>query len=246
MKVVFNNLYSKTISPISTHRKNISFCAKHAACIKFSDIKKISSESEYDSVIKELKNSGNWSGWWEVGNKFDKGLMPYIGREDISFRINHFLRNGGLIDNKYTENALKNIIRVFDYALDETDKVYGRYSGIVYRYGIVDKDSKNYVSTAEKAEGLGNIIPEEDKHLFKNPFYIIKVKNGHKAEEIQKKLNYNNVYTEESEIIIKPASFQEINEPNAEMKKAEINLKNTLHKYHFHAFPKIIFLEELD
>lgn len=246
MQVYFNDyLYSKTAFPKSVHRKNTAFSAKSATCIKFSDIKKISSESEYDSVLRNLKNNGHWLGWWEKGNKFDEGLMPYIGSEDISYRINYFLREGRLIDNRYTENTLKDIIRVFAYALDETDKLYGKYSGIVYRYGKVDLTSKNYLSTAKEPIAIPvSVVPETERRCMKQPLCILRVKSGHKIVEVQKKFG-NEMYINESEILIDPTTFKEVSDNDSDMCRAEIELREILNKKNYYGFSKVFHYEEM-
>lgn len=209
--------------------------------IGFTTLNKITSEAEYDKILEKLKNSGCWFRPWNKGNKFETGIMPYAGLQDISSEINCFLRNGETNMNRY---MLEDIVRILDYALNEIDKTYGKYKGFVYRYGFVDNITKNYVSTAR--DPIGAVSQIENRRRCTNPFYIIQTENGHKIEEVQKKLDYNSIYVEESEILLNPATyFQEINYLAPEFKEAKEKLLLEANKARLNPIPQIKFLKEI-
>lgn len=247
MKIDFNthNIYKAKNGHPYKCIKNQSFGSiqTKSAYIPFTNIKKISSEIEYDTIINKLRDKNYWRLF--KCDKFEEALMPYISKDDISYRINLFLRENELLDNRYSGDFLENIIRTMDYALNKIDKIYGKYEGIVYRYGKTDKTSKNFVSAARDPNGVKHIIPDDERREFKKPFYIIQTKNGHKIEEVQKKLKYNDVYTDETEILISPCKFEEVDENLPEMQDAKIKLKNALLKERFNDYPKISFFKEI-
>ena len=229
-----------TTKSYKTHPFKSQFPSKN---IGFTDIKKIKSDKEYTSLLKKLKGCKDWPIDWIIGNKFEQGLMPYIGNLDISDIINTFMRNGTILENVYTKFFVENIIRLFDYSLKKVDKIYGNYQGFVYRYGEVDLDSKNYVSAASNPNGAVLFVGEYRFHC-NHPLHVIQIKNGHKIEEVQKKLNYNQTYIDESEIIIEPTNFEHVEKPSDKMLNAKEELIKALKTKHLKS-NKIILLKEI-
>ena len=194
--------------------------------ISYTDIPIITSEAEYDDVLNRLKNDRTWWPGWSHGRatKFEQGILPYAGEQDRSVVINTFMRNGHIVDPRFSESILRDYVRVMDYALKEFDKTYGKYEGLVYRCGIMDNPPKNYISTSREPEGLTAIINSKD--CYHNPFYIIYTKHGHKIEEMQKKLCSNPMLRREREIILDPArQYEEITDITPEMQELKNNLR---------------------
>ncbi len=215
--------------------------------IGYTNIKKIASEKEYDEVLDRLMNTGSWwTPWTRRGaNKFEQGLMPYGGKDDISDVMNTYMRTGRIYNPRYTPDVVEDYIRVMEYALSEIDKVYGKYEGIVYRCGPVDSPARNFISTAREPDGLNNIITcPEDYH---KPFYIIYAKNGHRMEEVQNKINGHFNIIGETEIILDPTTrFEEITEITPEMKELKKGLENAVRDEngHLHSL-NVIFCKEV-
>ncbi len=215
------------------------------AKIGFTNLEKITSEAEYDRVFNKLVQSGYWLSWWNDGDKFEKGLRPYVGKEDISYRINDFLRTGKANNEKYPKDMLECIIRLMDYSLGKLDKKYGKYTGIVYRYGVTETVSKSFVSTTRKPESFKWIIPDDDMRQFSQPFFIIYCNQGHRIDEMKKpKCDIGFDRFEENEILLDPTHFEIIKEPSSEMLVAEEKLCDALKKEHFYRKPQINFLKE--
>lgn len=210
-------------------------------------IKKITSEKEYDEALNRLKNSQTWwHSWSNIRlNKYEEGLMPYIGESDISRHINGFMRDGHVADyTKLTSELLTDYVRVMDYALEKVDEVYGKYEGIVYRYGRFDTNPQNFISSARKPNGAAKFADE--RHSYKHPFRVIYTKNGHKVEEIQKKVGTNQVYIEETEIILNPDSHYEIIDditPEMEAEKEKIRKALREENDRVHGFRTIFYRE---
>ena len=196
--------------------------------IAHTNIKKIISEDEYDRTLSLLKNDQTWRSMWSISavSKFEQGILPYAGREDRSVVINTYMRSKRIVDPRFTEGIIQEYIRVLDYALQEIDKVYGSYNGIVYRVGMFDTEPKNYISTARDPEGLNALISsKEDYH---QPFHIIYTKHGHKIEEIQKKMW--SFYTREREILLNPMTkYEEITTITPEMEALKKNLRKSIY-----------------
>lgn len=216
MKICFNpNLYpSKNVA----HKASMPKPAK----IGFSNLDKITSEAEYDALFNKLQQSGNWSKWWKARNKYETALMPYSGDEEIYYKINKVLRGEEITDKRYSNSMLEDIIRLMDYAFNEIDKLYGKFEGIVFRYGRVNEVSKNYVSAAHSPKGLLNFITGVNRDGFAREFNIINVKNGHKIEKIQP------FYEEEKEIVISPTKFEKVINPPSQMLQAKEELLKAL------------------
>lgn len=208
------------------------FCSGYRGLeIGSTGIKRILTEAEYDKVLAKLKASGAWDGRWDhsTASKFDEGVMPYAGTDDISHIINTFLREGRVVSDRYTTELIREHVRLLDYALSELDKTYGKYEGFVFRNGPVDKIGRNYISTSRTA--LGAVNASNSRRAYEDQYYIIMTQNGHKIEEVQKKLKYNPVYIAESEILLEPSSFyDEILTETPEIKAAKEELLKALNQ----------------
>lgn len=250
------------LNTTSLHSKNIVFKSNpiKLAKIGFSNIEKITSEKKYDNLMNGLKKSKNWSYYWNSQNKFEEGIMPYTYREDISYQINSFLRDPNFCTKfrKINENFLTNIIKILDFALYKIDEIYGKFEGIVYRYGKTDNISEGFTSTAKNPIGA---IDFYERYVYQDkqpeyPMYIIYTKNGHKINDVHKRIGGINpmperqVCIDESEILLHPTVFEEITNPTKEMLDAkEALLKAGKSKnefgmtYHYNG-GEIIFLKE--
>ena len=267
MQITFNPILNNTVSKQHSSKNcSVPACSKQNANLMTSNavyfmgkvnsittigktgIKKIKSEKEYDEVLNRLKNDKSWWCQWSnpMMNKYEEGIMPYIGENDISHHINIFMRTGEPVPSlKYTPELLTDYIRVMDYALKKIDKIYGKHKGVVYRYGYFDINPQNFVSTAKKPNGAA-IFVNDDARQYEYPFHVIYTKNGHKAEEVQRKFSNNPAYLKESEIILNPDSHYEIITeitPEMEAEKAKISRALREENNHVHEFKTIFYRE---
>ena len=234
-------------SPATDTFERISFKGLDAKS-KFEEIGEIKSEEEYDSTLQKIMNDKSWNhANWDIKgtDKYQLGLMPYVGILDIHSEINYFVRNGklyyheGICNSVKTEEMMKNYIKVMNYALKKLDEKYGTYNGIVYRYGYFKNDdsTSGYVSTAKDPIGAIQIGGERP---FTCPYFIIMAKNGHKIIDMQKEIDYPDSfkrgYTSENEILLDPnKKYERINIKTPEMEEAEQNLINAFKA----KFPKL-------
>ena len=124
----------------------------------------------------------------------------------------------------------KDIVNVTDYALNKLDKKYGKYSGIVYRQGIVPENNKQYISTTTcpdiAATLYGGVCILNDLD-----FAIIKTKNGHKINEFQRHMESDYAEEEEEILIPRTSQFSEIESPQGKLLKEKNNFIKRLEKY---------------
>lgn len=263
MQVYFNNFSNikyqnfkgsnNTVSPLILQAENKIISAGagiveknllQSEFIAHTNIKKITSEEEFDRVLNKLKNDKSWrKGWWDRGSatKFEQAIIPYTGEEDRSSHINWYMHSGHLVDPLFSEDITREYIRAMYYALPEIDKVYGKYSGIVYRCGHMDEVPKNFISTASDPVGVSYIISSrEDYH---KPFYIIYTESGHLIQEMQKKLCWK--YARECEVILDPDThFEKITEITPEMLELKRNLRNAIRDEYAVPELNVTFLKE--
>lgn len=196
--------------------------------IGHTNIRKINSDEEFYSVLSGLKNDKSWlKGWWDYPNatKFEQAIVPYIDREGISALINGYMRCGSIPNIRFSEHIIRDYIRAISFALTKIDEEYGKYEGIVYRCGHMDNVTKNFISTACDPTGVKSVITS--KRDYREPFFIIYTKNGHKILDIQKKLG--SYYAMEHEILIDPnTNFEEITNITPEMLELKHNLKKSI------------------
>ena len=165
----------------------------------------IQNEEEFKIILEELMQGSSYK-WKSVKNAFDyeKAILPYAGRGDISLDINTFLREGILKNKTYidiTEENIKKYIQALEYGLRHLDKEYGSYSGIVYRYGDFLSKTPNYVSTSDKI--LGALKFANESNPCEKTYNIIFTKHGHMINEMQKRLGFKFAESE-SEILLDP------------------------------------------
>ena len=192
--------------------------------IGYTDIPKITSDEEFDEVMANLKKTKSWTTYWEHGRatKWEAAILPYAGKEDRSCVFNIYMGTGRICDPRFTEEAVRDHIRVMDYALQKYDEEHGKYEGIVYRCGELYDTS--FISTASNPDGMNAIITDrEDYH---KPFYIIYTKHGHKIYEMQNRISTNYAYQRESEVILDPGTkFEEITEITPEMEQLKKDMQ---------------------
>lgn len=194
--------------------------------INGTNVEAITSESEFIDVLTKLKSHRTWNKAWNVpnANHYETALMPYAGKADIHEEINQILRFGKLSEVNYflKKDILDDYIRITDYALKGIDKTYGKYSGVVYRYGLMDaklgKQTLSFVSTASNPNGAARVAKALD--TYNEPYNIIFTKHGHKIVDVQKKLAYCDDYIKESEILLEPGrKYEQIKEITPEMER---------------------------
>lgn len=195
----------------------------------YQKITPINSEQEFVEIFYRLLADKSFCDEWilEGANKYDTAIMPYAGLGDIHEVINRYLRLGEfdalnfLGSNISSEETVENYIKCLDYALKKTDEVYGKYKGFVFRNGSVDAQSKQYLSTSVKIDGaLDHAIWNKP---FERPYNIIFTKNGHKINEVQKKLG-SRFADVEAEILLSPDhNYAKLKTLNPEMEKLRQN-----------------------
>ena len=185
-------------------------------------IKPIQTEEEFRIILKELIQDSSYK-WNRVENAFDyeKAIFPYAGRGDIHLDINAFLREGIILKDKtyidLNKKNLKKYIQTLEYGLRQLDKEYGNYSGIIYRYGPFFPTTPNYVSTSSKISGALNLADKSNP--CKEAYNIIFTKQGHKINEMQRRLGFKFAESE-SEILLDPGkSYVELVDNTPQLSK---------------------------
>lgn len=175
-------------------------------------LKKIQSEDEFESILSELLQDSTYV-WHSVSeaNKYEQAILPYAGRGDIHLDINSYLRDGVLGEKTYsgiTPEKIEKYIKVLDYGLNQLDREYGKYKGVVYRCGMFSSQTPNYVSASDKMSGAIDFA--DPSNPVKDQFNVIFTNHGHKINEMQKHLGFKFAQTE-SEILLDPGkSFVEV------------------------------------
>lgn len=233
---------SKT-SFTSNHRKQNAICKNTNSNDTFikNNIEQnsIKNDKEYNQTLEKIYSYKNKLGKpiynyqqnitdYPKATKDEEGLLLYAGSSDIHDDINRYLSNRPM--KELDIEISKDIINVIDYALNKLDKKYGKYSGIVYRQGIIPENNKQYISTttcpdiAATLYGGACILNNLD-------FAIIKTKNGHKINEFQRDMESD--YAEEEEEILLPrtSEFREIKSPQGELLKEKNNFVKILEMY---------------
>lgn len=190
----------------------------------------IKTEAEFDllwdRILKAKTINGN-SLWINEGslkkypkaNKIQRGLLPYCGENDSSCLINMYL--SGRIEDERIQKSWKgllpadkmtciDIVRVLDYSLKNLDNEVGKYKGIVYRQGFMDKNTEQYWSTSKNPMIAGQIHGNWEYFNPRAGFSVIRTKNGHNIYEFQKKMGNNFAKTEEEILIPRKTKFVEI------------------------------------
>ncbi len=156
------------------------------------------------------------------------GLVPYCGDKDIHNEINCWLTgrfHKGIADVE--DEKISNIVNALDYSLKRLDEKFGKYWGIVYRYGFFNPlTDKQYYSSSTSAYGALKFaidaVPSK-----KHPYSIIKLKNGHSIYDFQKYANnkYSKICADiEKEVLIdRKSKFRLI--PEEEYTEEDLKLR---------------------
>ena len=202
----------------------------------------ITSREEYDRVLAKnlsLKHYPKESvlpkpfistSGYENADQELKGLVPYCGLEDKSDIINSFLSGRPLPTTVINEEQTADIIRAMDYSLEKLDEKFGKYKGVVYRVGYFNPEQdKQFYSTSANSIGAVNhsigYTPSE-----KEPYSIIKIKNGHNIYAFQKQTNSyfsKRIAETEREILTdRNSKFRLV--PESEYTDTDIRLRNIM------------------
>ena len=202
--------------------------------ISGTNISAIKSDEEFFKVLEKLKKDSSWNKNWNIegANPYEIGLMPYSHTADIHSYINGYLREGKLSSNSgFTEDIIKDYVRLTDYALKKLDKVYGKYQGVVYRYGWFNSTPEAFTSTASTP--FGAVCHSDKFRPYKQRYNIILTKHGSKIEKMQEKLGNLNLAQREQEILLRPGhKFEEIKTLTPELEKLKQELFETMKKEH--------------
>lgn len=160
--------------------------------------------------------------------KEQKGLLLYAGCGDLSDEMNRFLSKREL--KKLTPTQAKDVISALDYSLNKLDEKFGKYSGIVYRQGFFQPNSKQYISTTTDpviaATLRGGICMNKNLE-----FSLLKVKNGHKINEFQRKMGSDYAEDEEEILLSGTSKLREITKPYGQLLTLKNNFRKTLEDY---------------
>jgi len=210
------------------------------------NIKRITSETEFDYVLARLKRDRSWKGgWWNIDHatKYEQAIIPYTGEQDISAHLNWYMYSGNIVNPNISEEITREYIRAMCYALPEIDKVYGKYTGIVYRCGYMEKMPKSFVSTTSDPMGLRYIIHTRED--YRQPFYIVYTNNGHRIEDMQKKLGCR--YQCEHEIILSSGTqYEEVTKITPKMEELQHKMKEAIRDDFAMPSLNITFLREIN
>lgn len=159
----------------------------------------------------EMWISGRDKKYYQNADEIEKGLIPYCGIDDSSQIINRYLSNRLTPEyvekyGKYMpkeESSYIDAIRVLDFSLNNLDKEFGKFSGCVFRQGVMKEDMGGaYISTSadpRKAARLHNSWVNFDPE---SEYSVIRTKNGHKLNEFQRKMG--TIYANCEEEILLP------------------------------------------
>lgn len=187
-------IYSPANRPMSVVKNNI-------VSKRVNLLRPIKTEAEYNRIIKRIFNYELYrtkcagpscliecltqDGYLDIDKNL-KGLVPYCGTSDISNSINCWLTGRHNPDKPLlTDLMMSDIVRAFEFSLDKLDKKYGKYSGTVYRSGYFNpnKDSQYYSTSYFLSCALDHKYRQ--KPSSKNPYSIIRLKNGHNIYKFQ-------------------------------------------------------------
>lgn len=203
------------------------------------DNNEIKNDIEYNKTLEKIYSYKNKSGKliynyqqnikdYPKVTKDEEGLLLYAGSSDIHDDINRYLSNRPM--KELNGEIAKDIVNVTDYALNKLDKKYGKYSGIVYRQGIVPENNTQYISTSTcpdiAATLYGGVCILNDLD-----FAIIKTNNGHKINEFQRDMESEYAEDEEEILLPRTSKFNEIKHPQGELLKEKNNFIKILETY---------------
>ena len=232
------------INPVVKPECNVKVAQISAGKISGTNIDAIKSDEEFFNVLDKLKKDSSWNKSWNIegASPYEIGLMPYSDTADIHSNINGYLREGKLSPNSdFTEDTIKDYVRLTDYALNKLDKVYGKYQGVVYRYGWFNSTPEAFTSTSRTPFGAvchaGKIRP------YKQRYNIILTKHGSKIEKLQEKLGNLNLVQREQEVLLRPGhKFEEIKILTPELENLKQQLFATMKKEHGYLHENLVNL----
>lgn len=233
-----NNYQTKSISYDKYAKSNnTNFCGRFPADkIGLTPIKSL---QEYKTVLERIYNHKNSSGTiiynaeinlkiYPKAKKEEEGLLIYAGVNDLSSDINKFLTNRPM--KEMDESMAKDVVRVLDYSLEQLDKKYGTYNGIVYRQGFFEPNTGQYISTTTEPEIAaslrGGVMMNKNQD-----FYVIKTKKAHKINKFQKKMGSDYAEEEEEILIDRTAKLEEVKYPIGDLLIAKRELLKLLNEY---------------
>lgn len=152
-----------------------------------------------------------------------KGMLPYCGKFDISNEINRYL--SGREFGNVSKESIEKFSKLLDTSLEECDKNFGIFKGIVYRGGYFSPKSKQFYSSSFELNPELLMFHAGDGSS--KQFHIIKTKSGHNINAFQEKYCTGDIreqFLEEKEILLsKKSKFQEpTNNPELELEKQKV------------------------
>lgn len=147
----------------------------------------IRNDKEYIDAMQSLMKNRAFSGTWKLDGAdiFDLGIQPYAGIPDMHSGINAYIK-----ENRMDDAYMNNLISCLRYSLQKADEKYGKYNGIVYRYGFFGEDNldeivtQGFVSTSKSLD----IFKSIGRSIFLEDCNIILTSGGHKVYKIQEQL----------------------------------------------------------
>lgn len=168
----------------------------------------------------------------------EMGLIPYCGWNDNSLAINMFLSErlteNGPLDEYVREpkhfNSCVDVVRALDYSLNNLDKEFGKYDGIVYRIGYMSEEGKQYFSTSKSFVVADRRRQSQFSFDKGRGYSVIRLKNGHKIYDFQKKMGCRFSETEEEVLTDRHSKFRKLKpeEYDEELIQARENLAKRL------------------
>ena len=237
------NLYKYNKAERTDIKSNLAHTSFTSTVHAYKDLvktpKKLISEGEYKDILNKIRDykgqdekpifnfQYNLADYPKI-KKDQEGLLLYAGCGDLSDEMNRFLSKREL--KKLTPVQAKEVISAFDYSLNKLDEKFGKYSGIVYRQGFFEPGSQQYISTTTDpviaATLRGGICMNKNLE-----FSLLKVKNGHKINEFQRKMGSDYAEEEEEILISGTSKLREVKTPYGQLLTLKNNFKKTLEDY---------------
>lgn len=198
-------------------------------------------KQEYEKLINELRLTphidietgkllepllvSNIEKYPNIAKEFE-GIIPYAGF-DKGFHhvINRIISGLPIKYSRLVPTNIADFIKCLEYSLLELDKKCGLHNGIVYRVGFFNPACRQYYSASTSTDLCEFFRPD-------SVLNIIKVKNGHKIYDFQKKFLSRGIHDQEKEVLMSPkSSFRELkkrNDYNTEIMDFAREYKNTI------------------
>ena len=199
----------------------------------------IKTDAEYDNVLNKIYGFKTKSGeelfsaeknlkYYPKVKKEQEGLLLYAGCGDLSDDMNRFLSQREM--RKMNPTQARDVVRVFDYSLKKLNEKFGKYSGFVFRQGFFPADKHQYISTTTDpiiaATLRGGICTNKNLE-----FSILKIKNGCKINEFQRKMGSEYAEEEEEILINRTSKLKEITQPYGQFLTLKTKVKKLLESY---------------